>query len=103
MPEAEKVLGGLTSPVDVVNKDRIGLHPYRPAVDKDHRCAHIDLGPTERVVTVGRHNDEPVNPPLAQLLDQFLLSLGILLCVTGEEKSIVGPGDLFDKLRVMTE
>jgi hypothetical protein len=86
MTTFEEVGDGSSRAAEVVGDDGVGIEVAGGAVDEDERRAGPLLRIEIRVVVTRRHDDDPVDAPVAKRLDQVALALRVLVAAAREDE-----------------
>ena len=80
----------------VVRSHAVRVEMPSRSVEEHEGGARLLLDVEIRVIVARRHDDDPVDAPVAKRADQLTLAVGILVAAAGEEENATLAGRVFD-------
>ena len=96
MSVTEEVLNSCSGPLDVVGRDAVGVQVARRPVDEHERGTRPSLLVQIRMVVTRGHDDDPVDPAVAERADQLAFTVRILVAAPGEDEHAAFAGRVLD-------
>src|SRR2546426_4306290 len=97
MSVREEMLDGVDGASEVVRGNDVRVEMTRGSVEEHEGGARLLLDVEICVVVARRHDDDPVDAPVAKRADQLALAARVLVAASGEDEHVPGTSRILDR------